>query len=419
MRKCILSLLVAVLLVAALIPTAFAVNGVTYTVERIDKSLELRAGSSVARVTSYYDLVQVTLADKDVQKEINDTLRAEMDAFFANADKARQSYLDTDEKIEHAAGLQDNGKHPYICLEGNKSVFVNNDYISIHNESEWYYGGVFNKNHTCLTFDADTGALVTLPQYMDMGDAYVKRFVREHIEARKYPDSFYSRYLDETDPADYEYYIDPEGALHLAFDTYQIAPGAGGDPDILADWPKAEQANFFTDVEPGSWYANAVNWAKNSDPQITDGTTETTFSPDATCTRGQVVTFLWRAMGCPEPENTTNPFRDVNVNDYYGKAVLWAVGKGVTDGMTATTFEPDTTVTRAQVVTFLFRNGGADKPEGKNPFTDVASNAYYADAVLWAVSRQITDGTTDTTFSPDNGCTRAQIVTFLYRLAVS
>ena len=172
-------------------------------------------------------------------------------------------------------------------------------------------------------------------------------------------------------------------------------------------------------MEPGSWYANAVNWAKNSDPQITDGTTETTFSPDATCTRGQVVTFLWRAMGCPEPENTTNPFRDVNVNDYYGKAVLWAVGKGVTDGMTATTFEPDTTVTRAQVVTFLFRNGGADEPEGKNPFTDVASNAYYADAVLWAVSRQITDGTTDTTFSPDNGCTRAQIVTFLYRLAVS
>ena len=130
------------------------------------------------------------------------------------------------------------------------------------------------------------------------------------------------------------------------------------------------------------------------------------------------MTFLWRAMGCPEPMNKRNPFTDVNVNEYYGKAVLWAVEKGVTDGMTATTFEPGTTVTRAQVVTFLYRNGDVSKPEGKNPFVDVPSNAYYADAVLWAVSRQITDGTSDTTFSPDDGCTRAQIVTFLYRLAV-
>ena len=418
MKKRIVSMLCAVLLLAALLPTAFAVNGVTYNVERVDKSLELRVGSSVAKVTSYYDLVQVTLADKNVQKKINDVLRADMEEFFDQADKARKTYLGTDEMIVNEAKRQENGKYPFVCLESNQSVFFNNDYISIHNESEWYYGGVYNSNHTCFTFNANTGKLVTLPEYVDMGDSYVKDIVRTTIEAGNYPADFYNRYLEQTDADAFEYYIAPDGTLHLAFDTYTIAPGAGGDPDLVADWPAADKADFFIDVEPGSWYDNAVNWARNSDPQITDGTTDTTFSPNDTCTRGQVVTFLWRAMGCPEPTNKRNPFTDVNVNEYYGKAVLWAVEKGVTDGMTATTFEPGTTVTRAQVVTFLYRNGDVSKPEGKNPFVDVPSNAYYADAVLWAVSRQITDGTSDTTFSPDDGCTRAQIVTFLYRLAV-
>ena len=169
----------------------------------------------------------------------------------------------------------------------------------------------------------------------------------------------------------------------------------------------------FTDVAAGSYYADAVQWAVAKG--VTSGTSATTFSPDAPCTRGQTVTFLWRAAGSPEPKTQANPFTDVKSDAYYYKAVLWAVEQGVTKGTTATTFSPDTTVTRGQVVTFLFRAAGAKKADGANPFTDVKSGEYYTDAVLWAVAKGITNGTTATTFSPEQNCTRGQIVTFLYR----
>ena len=150
-------------------------------------------------------------------------------------------------------------------------------------------------------------------------------------------------------------------------------------------------------------------------PQITNGMTPTTFEPDKTCTRGQVVTFLWRAKGCPEPTSRTNPFADVKEGAYYYKAVLWAVENKITNGTSATAFSPESPCTRAHVVTFLHRAEG-NPPAGKdNPFKDVAPGQYYSDAVLWAVSREITNGTDATHFSPDKPCTRGQIVTFLYR----
>ena len=170
----------------------------------------------------------------------------------------------------------------------------------------------------------------------------------------------------------------------------------------------------FKDVPDDAYYATPVAWAV--DKQITDGTSDTTFSPEDTCTRGQIVTFLWRAADKPEPKSSTNPFADVQESDYFYKAVLWAVEQGITDGMTETTFGPNEGCTRGQVVTFMHRaNELPEVQNASNPFADVTHNEYYYDAVLWAVEQGITDGTSETTFSPNDTCTRGQIVTFLYR----
>lgn len=172
--------------------------------------------------------------------------------------------------------------------------------------------------------------------------------------------------------------------------------------------------NPFTDVKAGAYYYDAVLWAVEQ--KVTSGTSATTFSPDASCTRGQIVTFLWRAAGSPKPSSNNNPFTDVKAGAYYYDAVLWAVEKGITSGTSATTFSPDTSCTRGQTVTFLYRAAGSPKAASStNPFTDVKSGAYYYDAVLWAVEQKITSGTSATTFAPDATVTRGQTVTFLYR----
>ena len=171
----------------------------------------------------------------------------------------------------------------------------------------------------------------------------------------------------------------------------------------------------FTDVPADAYYADAVAWAVENG--ITNGTSSTTFGPNVSCTRAQMVTFLWRAAGSPKPTTTNNPFTDVQSSAYYYDAVLWAVENGVTEGTSATTFSPDAVCTRAQTVTFLWRQAGAPVVNYAISFTDVDANAYYVEAVRWAVSEGVTVGTSDTTFSPDMDCTRAQIVTFMYRAA--
>ena len=181
---------------------------------------------------------------------------------------------------------------------------------------------------------------------------------------------------------------------------------------IYAKWT-AKSDMSFTDVADKAYYRDAVEWAV--DNGITKGTTATTFSPNATCTRAQAVTFLWRAAGSPEPETRTMPFTDIPVGSYYYDAVLWAVENGITKGTSDTTFSPNMTCTRAQIVAFLWRSEKSPAAGTANPFADVKSTAYYADAVLWAVKENITKGTTNTTFSPNADCTRAQIVTFLWR----
>ena len=173
------------------------------------------------------------------------------------------------------------------------------------------------------------------------------------------------------------------------------------------------QTGVFVDVATGSYYEDAVDWAVGNG--ITQGTDDTHFSPDGICTRAQAVTFLWRAAGSPKPETRTMPFTDVPAGSYYYDAVLWAVENDITKGTSDTTFSPNMTCTRAQIVAFLWRSEKSPAAGTANPFADVKSAAYYADAVLWAAKKDITKGTTNTTFSPNADCTRAQIVTFLWR----
>jgi hypothetical protein len=190
-------------------------------------------------------------------------------------------------------------------------------------------------------------------------------------------------------------------------------PDDTGDDVVNAGGTVNAAANPFEDVAEGTYYYDAVLWAVENG--ITEGTSDTTFSPDDPCTRAQAVTFLWRAAGSPEPTSTEMPYTDVSANAYYYKAVLWAVEEGITEGTSETTFSPDQTCTRAHIATFLWRANGQPDSDAENPFTDVASGAYYETAVAWAAENGITTGTTTTTFSPNNSCTRGHIVAFLYR----
>ena len=169
----------------------------------------------------------------------------------------------------------------------------------------------------------------------------------------------------------------------------------------------------FNDVSPDAYYASAVNWAvKNC---ITYGTSQTEFSPDAPCTRAQAVTFLWRAAGSPKPSTSGMKFTDIEPGSYYYDAVLWAAETGVTNGIEETRFGPELSCTRCQIVSFLYRYHGNAQSAADMPFVDVPTDSYYYSAVRWAVEKQITYGVSTTEFAPEQVCTRAQIVSFLYR----
>ena len=174
-----------------------------------------------------------------------------------------------------------------------------------------------------------------------------------------------------------------------------------------------EPPQGFNDVPAGEYYSAPVDWAVEQG--ITKGTSKNTFSPNENCSRAQIVTFLWRASGSQEPKSDRNPFTDVKPGDYFYEAVLWAVEQGITQGTSKTAFSPDMACTRAQAVTFLWRSQGEPHAGGSPGFRDVPANVYYTQPVAWAVANEVTQGTGANTFSPNNPCTRAQIVTFLYR----
>ncbi len=194
----------------------------------------------------------------------------------------------------------------------------------------------------------------------------------------------------------------------------EISAEGAGSPLPCTDATNCPGRIFKDMPEKGNWAHDAIDWAVYYG--VTAGTSANTFSPNQGCTRAQVVTFLWRAAGQPEPSGSDNPFKDVPSDAYYYKAVLWAVEHNVTAGTSATTFSPNSTCTRAQIVTFLWRYAGEPAPKtANNPFKDVSADAYYYKAVLWASETGVTTGTSATTFSPSSTCTRAQVVAFLYR----
>lgn len=197
-----------------------------------------------------------------------------------------------------------------------------------------------------------------------------------------------------------EYYNSAEDYYYLGYYNIFVDDGL-----VVENTVPVEEGNPFTDVPMDAYYHDAVLWAYENG--IAAGTTETTFSPQDTCTRGQVVSFLWRAAGCPEPTSSVNPFTDVKESDYFYDAVLWAYENGIVAGMTETTYGPAVTCTSAHVVTFLWRANG--KPAGETTGTE-----YYAEAVAWADAEHLLDGT-DTPFAPGNNSPRADIVTYLYR----
>ena len=212
----------------------------------------------------------------------------------------------------------------------------------------------------------------------------------------------------------YAWTFTPNDTHNYAILTGTLVPYVDDGMDYIPGVIGGNTGSFnFHDVSRFDYFYDAVKWAAENG--IASGTGRYTFSPNAVCTRAQTVTFLWRAAGSPLPRYRVCPFTDVNPRDYYYDAVLWAVEQGITTGLNATTFGPDVTVTRGQVATFLYRAASAAKPSTFNPFTDVKTTAYNYDAILWAYDNRITTGTSDTTFSPDAYCTRAQIVTFLYR----
>lgn len=216
------------------------------------------------------------------------------------------------------------------------------------------------------------------------------------------------------DGKEYAWTFTPTDTHNYTTLTGKLIPYVDDGTDYIPGVINGNSGSFnFHDVSRFDYFYDAVKWAAENG--IASGTGRYTFSPDAVCTRAQTVTFLWRAAGSPMPRYRTCAFTDVDARDYYYNAVLWAVEQGITTGLTATTFGPDVTVSRGQVATFLYRAASASKPNTFNPFTDVKTTAYNYDAILWAYDNRITTGTSDTTFSPDASCTRAQIVTFLYR----
>ncbi len=191
------------------------------------------------------------------------------------------------------------------------------------------------------------------------------------------------------------------------------------DTTIYAHWTllgAPVEPGSFDDVPDGSYFEDPVDWAVGNG--ITNGITKDLFCPDMNCTRAQTVVLLWRTAGCPQATTGDMQFTDVTEGSYYYEAVLWAIEQGITNGINATTFAPDMECTRAQILTFIWRFLGCPEGGEVNPFTDVNESFYYAEPILWGVKEGVTDGMTPTTFCPDLECTRAQIVTFIYRALV-
>ena len=265
-------------------------------------------------------------------------------------------------------------------------------------EPSYYSGSSSDPTYSVTVDKTENGSVTVSPKSASKGDT---------VTVTVKPDSGYVlETLTVTDKNGNELTLKDKGDGKYTFTM------PAGKVEVKATFMEDNSVlNFFYDVPNDAFFYEAVKWAVKSG--VTNGLSDTMFGPYESCTRAQIVTFLWRAAGSPEPK-TASSFTDVPANAYYAKAVAWAVENGITNGMTATMFAPDATCTRGQSVTFLHRALKGTASSSAN-FTDVKSDAFYADAINWAVANNVTNGTSNTTFSPDADCTRAEIVTFLYR----
>ena len=265
-------------------------------------------------------------------------------------------------------------------------------------EPSYYSGSSSDPTYSVTVDKTENGSVTVSPKSASKGDT---------VTVTVKPDSGYVlETLTVTDKNGNELTLKDKGNGKYTFTM------PAGKVEVKATFMEDNSMlNFFYDVPNGAYFYEAVKWAVENG--ITTGVGNDLFAPEQPCTRAQIVTFLWRAAGSPEPKAASS-FTDVPASAYYAKAVAWAVENGITNGMTETTFAPDATCTRGQSVTFLYRalKGTAS---GSANFTDVKSDAFYADAINWAVANNVTNGTSNTTFSPNADCTRAEIVTFLYR----
>ena len=295
-----------------------------------------------------------------------------------------------------AAGGEPAGWKTITAVQSGTELYYELDPTLCPTEDKTLDGGGTETTYTVI-IAAGPGSMVSLTKLKYKGWDFAKYYSTET--------NF--KYFNDDPSTGIIIGISSDGAKHLTHVVRQLS--AAYLNRFVPELP-------FADVSSAVWYADAVRWAYSSG--ITAGTSENAFSPDAVCTRAQIVTFLWKAAGAPEPTQSAS-FSDVPANAWYSKAVSWAFENGVTAGTSANTFSPKAVCTRSQAVTFLWRYAGSLQSGGSSGFEDVAADAWYADAVAWAVEHGITAGTSSSTFSPAQICTRAEIVTFLYKQAES
>ena len=403
MKKRILSITVALMMVLALLPFgALAAEGEDYDLSAYaDDIKEIMNGLEGTVYGTFADLDQDDLPELIMTGHIG----ANQSLFVRSigSDLNWHTYLDCDRQfadvsiVEYPDGTR--GLMVAAC-----SGFDSDHYAGQDDEGRKYYW----RNDGLQLYQAVDGKIQMVTSVNTNGldsepdkDGNIYYFMDDRsfsINSRLCTEAEYDNW--------YATYADPAEWL-ISLSPWEYHGGLTGQ-ELL----NLVQTGFY-DVPADQYYAEPVVWALENG--ITNGTGDFQFSPEAPCTRGQVVTFLWRASGSPEPKSANNPFVDVKAGDYFYTAVLWAVEQGVTNGTSSTTFSPESPCTRAHVVTFLWRSHNKPAADTANPFKDVPAGEYYTDAVLWAVKNEITNGMDATHFGPDKTCIRGQIVTFLYR----
>ena len=387
--------------------TEITVESGSYTMpEIIDTSYRNEAGEigtlNILGGNFAYNTVSASIEDPDVQNALNisgGTFSSDPTAYVAGGYIAKKN-SETEYAVIAKSGLTGG-----VYMSDPTDYTAANHYVTKNNDGTWtvFYVAPYVAPTYSITVDsAKHGDVTVSPRNASKGAT-----VTITVESDK---GYTLETLTVTDKDGDEIELTNKGD-----GKYTFTMPAGKVYVEATFMEDNSMLNFFVDVFPGDYYYDAVLWAAKNG--ITGGVDAAHFAPNATCTRAQVVTFLWRAAGSPAPKSSMMPFTDVPAGSYYETAVLWAAENGITGGTGNNAFSPDAACSRGQIVSFLWRALGSPAAGTVNPFTDVAADAYYNTAVLWAAENGITGGTGNNAFSPDADCTRAQIVTFLYRSA--